>query len=91
MSDVGNVKRAPFKSKQICFDLNTNKYVLKYVWEGLIEVKKILCMYQISIKETGTNFVKPQILLSSEEWKADHILIKISFQYQSFNYNHTFL
>lgn len=58
---------------------------------GLLKLRKYYVCTKYQLKKQVQTLSNLKFYLSSEEWKADHILIKISFQYQSFNYNHTFL
>lgn len=58
---------------------------------GLLKLRKYYVCTKYQLKKQVQTLSKLKFYLSSEEWRADHILIKISFQYQSFNYNHTFL
>lgn len=58
---------------------------------GLLKLRKYHVCTKYQLKKQVQTLSNLKFYLSSEEWKADHILIKISFQYQSFNYNHTFL
>lgn len=56
---------------------------------GLLKLRKYHVCTKYQLKKQVQTLSKLKFYLSSEEWRADHILIKISFQ--SFNYNHTFL
>lgn len=58
---------------------------------GLLKLRKYYVCTKYQLKKQVQTLSNLTFYLSSEEWKADHILIKISFQYQSFIYNHTFL